>query len=138
MSLNGVIAGIGKALAIWLVILGCAALNGMLREFVLIPKLGSVAGLVLSGVLLSMVIVGVTCLALPWLGIVSARALWMVGAGWLIATLVFEFGMGLSRGETLSEIVGAYTFKGGNLWSVVLVVTASAPWLASRIRRQRL
>lgn len=125
---------IAKASAIWAAILLCAILNGALREAVLIPKLGSVPGLVLSGLLLSFVILAVTYLSLPWLGIHNDRGLWAVGIGWLIATLIFELIFGLSRGKPVAEILGAYTFKGGNLWPVVLVVTAAAPWLAARFR----
>lgn len=41
-----------KALAVWAGILMLAVLNGALREAVLIPKLGTAAGFVLSAVFL--------------------------------------------------------------------------------------
>ena len=44
-----------------------------------------------------------------------------------------EFAL-LSRGKPLSEILEAYTFKDGNIWPVVLLITAAAPWLASMLR----
>ena len=123
-----------KALAIWVVILVLAVINGTLREAVLIPKLGNTSGLILSGVLLSLLILAATYLLLPWLGIRRSSQLVLVGLCWLALTLVFEFSFGLLRGKALPEILGAYTFKGGNIWSVVLVVTAVAPWLAARLR----
>lgn len=123
-----------KALAIWAAILGLAIINGTFREVVLIPKLGNTLGLILSGVLLSIVILAATYLLLPWLGIRRSRQLLLIGLCWLILTLAFEFSFGLLRGKALPEILGAYTFKDGNIWSAVLVVTAVAPWLAAKLR----
>ena len=60
-----------------------------------------------------------------------------MGLGWLALTLVFEFSFGLLRGRTLAELLAAYRFEGGNLWPVVLAVTALAPWLAARLRGWR-
>ena len=51
-----------KALVIWVVILMLAMANGFLREFVLMPRLGTPAALVVSGMLLSALILGVTYL----------------------------------------------------------------------------
>lgn len=61
-----------KALSIWLAILLLAILNGLLREAVLVPLWGPVAGLVASGLLLSVLILLVAYLALPWLGVRGA------------------------------------------------------------------
>lgn len=123
-----------KALAIWVVILVLAVINGTFREAVLIPKLGNTSGLLLSGVLLCLLILAATYVLLPWLHIRRLSQLVLVGLCWLALTLVFEFSFGLLRGQALPEILGAYTFKGGNIWSVVLLVTAAAPWLAARLR----
>lgn len=125
---------IAKALAAWGAIVVLAVANGALRQAVLIPKLGAAPGQVLSGVLLSCLILIVAYLALPWLGVRSGRELLFVGLEWLAATLIFEFSFGLLRGKSLSELLEAYTFKGGNIWPVVLVVTAAAPWLAAKLR----
>lgn len=52
-----------KALAVWAGILVLAVFNGLLREAVLIPRLGSKGGPVLSGGLLSALIVIVAYLS---------------------------------------------------------------------------
>jgi len=124
-----------KAIAIWLAILVLASANGALREAVLNPRLGSAPGLVLSGVLLSCVILATAYAAAPWLGVRSPRLLLLTGLGWLALTLAFEFSFGLARGKPMAEILDAYAFRGGNLWPLVLVITAFAPWLAARLRR---
>ena len=126
-----------RALAVWAAILVLAVANGGLREAVLIPRLGTVAGQAFSGVLLSVLVLAVAYLALPWLRARGEGQLWGVGLGWLALTLVFEFSFGLLRGRTLAELLAAYRFEGGNLWPVVLAVTALAPWLAARLRGWR-
>ena len=123
-----------RAFAVWLVILVLAVVNGTVREAVIIPRLGTVSGLILSGLLLSLFIVGATYCFLPWLTVRSPAQLHLIGLCWLAFTLVFEFSFGLLRGKALAEILEAYTFKDGNIWPVVLVVTATAPWLAARLK----
>jgi hypothetical protein len=57
------------------------------------------------------------------------------GLIWLCLTLSFEFGFGLFVQErSWAEMLEAYTFKDGNIWPLVLVVTFLAPLLAARIR----
>lgn len=123
-----------KALAIWAIILALAVFNGIFREAVLVPTLGDRPGLILSGVLLSLLILAATYLLLPWLGIRESSQLFFIGLCWLTLTIVFEFSFGLLSGKALADILGAYKFKGGNIWSAVLVVTAVAPWLTAKLR----
>ena len=123
-----------KALAVWAGILVLAVANGALREALLFPTLGTAAGLVVSGLLLSALIVGVAYLSLPWLGIRHRAALLSVGLGWLALTLLFEFSFGLWQGKPWPVMLEAYTFSGGNIWPVVLGVTALAPFLAAKLR----
>ena len=123
-----------KTLAVWSGILILAILNGGLREAVLIPKLGTPAGLVLSGVFLSALILGVAYISLPWFEASQSVEFMGIGLGWLALTLVFEFSFGLWQGKSWQTILEAYTFKGGNIWPVVLLVTTLAPYLAARLR----
>lgn len=129
------IALISKAIAIWAGILLLAIANGALREAVLIPRLGAPVGLVLSGILLSVLIVGVAYFSLPWLGTRRPSHLWGIGIGWLVLTLAFEFSFGRWQGKSWSTLFEAYTFRGGNLWPIVLLITALAPTLAARLMR---
>lgn len=125
----------GKAFAIWLGILVLAIANGALREAVLVPAMGRTPGLVFSGVLLSILILAVAYLALPWLGAMPAARTIAIGIGWVLLTLAFEFTFGrLVLGKPWSEILSAYTFKDGDIWSIVLLVTTAAPYVAARIR----
>lgn len=125
----------GKALVVWLGILILAVANGVLREAVLLPVLGKPEALILSGILLSVLILAVAYLALPWFGRMPAARYFAIGLGWLCLTLVFEFTFGrLAQGKPWPELLEAYAFRDGNLWPVVLLITAAAPYIAARIR----
>lgn len=123
-----------KALLIWFGILALAIANGVLRESVLVQAFEKPAALVLSGLLLSALIIGVAYLSLPWLNTSSPRMLCIIGLGWLVLTLAFEFSFGLWQGKTWFELLEAYTLKGGNIWPIVLATTAFAPYIAAKLR----
>lgn len=120
-----------KSLIAWSLILFLAVANGALREAVLIPSLGRSAGLILSGVLLSVFVVLVAyALVRIAQGITLPQGL-LVGVLWLCLTLAFEFSFGhYVQHKSWPELLDAYTFKDGNLWLVVLLVTLLAPCLA--------
>jgi hypothetical protein len=128
------IGTIARALVTWFAILVLAVGNGFFREAVLIPYLGTVPGMVLSGVLLSGIILLVAWVFLPWIATRVPAQRIAIGAGWLVLTLVFEFSFGWLEGKPTAVILEAYTFKDGNIWPIVLLVTAVSPWLAGKFR----
>lgn len=124
-----------KALAVWLLILICAVLNGTFRESVLVPRLGSIPAFITSGILLSLCIVAVSAALVPWFGQRPVSGYLLLGVFWLVLTLVFEFGFGrVLQHKTWPQLLEAYTFRGGNLWPLVLIVTTLAPLLAAYLR----
>ena len=123
-----------KAFALWLAVLGCAVFNGILREAILIPALGKTAGLLLSGLLLSALILVVTYIALPWLRPFRLQQLVGIGLVWVTLTLLFELAFGLVQGKAWPTLLEAYMFKDGNVWPLVLLTTAAAPYIAGRLR----
>jgi len=127
-----------KASAIWLCILLCAILNGAFREAVLLPNMSQRYAFVVSGTLLAACIVAVSLLLIGWLGYLNTAQYLRIGALWLVLTLVFEFSFGrLVQQQTWPELLEAYTFKQGNIWPLVLVVTFFAPLVAARVRNLR-
>jgi hypothetical protein len=124
-----------KAVVLWFAILALAILNGTLREKILIPVFGSFTGFISSGVILSSCIFLVAFAAAPWYGLLTSRGWLLVGAFWFLLTLVFEFSFGrFAQHKTLAELLEAYTFHGGNIWPLVLLVTFISPWLAAKSR----
>ncbi|HTD91087.1 MAG TPA: hypothetical protein VK663_10525 [Burkholderiales bacterium] len=121
-----------KALALWIAILVLAIINGTLREKALIPAMGAFGGLIASGIALSVCIVLVAFLGAPWYGPLPSSQYRLIGLFWLLLTVLFEFSFGrFVQHKDWEQLVQAYAFKGGNLWPVVLAVTALSP-LASR------
>lgn len=123
-----------KSLVVWCLILGLALCNAALRELVLVPMLGRVRGLVLSGVLLSLLIGMAAYACLPWLGARRVPELIGIGGVWLVLTMAFDLGMGWVQGKSGTELLAAYLFRDGNLWPIVLLATAGAPYLVARLR----
>jgi hypothetical protein len=101
----------------------------------LIPLLGSFAGLFASGVILAICILIAALVGAPWYGPLSSHQWYVVGLFWFLLTLVFEFSFGyFAQHRTWAELFEAFTFQGGNIWPIVLVVTFISPWLAAKIR----
>ena len=126
-----------KAAALWFGILLLAVLNGALREDVLTLRLGLIAGTMFSGAILCCCIFAVAYAAYPWWGQVDAGIFWKIGGLWVALTVTFEVLFGIYvRGESWRTLLGAYTFKDGNLWSLVLVSTLTAPAITARMRRR--
>ena len=124
-----------KPVAAWFLILVLAVLNGGLRESVLVRTFGSPVAYILSGVLLSVCILIVAIVLARWMSLGGARHGLAVGLLWLLLTVAFEFGFGgLVQGRSWPEMLDAYTFRDGNIWPLVLVVTLLAPWLAALVR----
>ena len=124
-----------KALLLWFGILVLAIANGTLRAKVLIPAFGSTPGLMSSGLILCACIFGVAWVAAPWYGQLTSNQWLLIGAFWLLLTLIFEFGVGrFIEHKSWAELREAYTFKGGNLWPLVLVAAFIAPWCTAKAR----
>ncbi len=119
----------------WIAIVALAISNGSLREKVLIPAVGTFAGLIASGIVLSACIVLIAYLATPWYGPLAPWQYWLIGLFWLLLTLLFEFSFGrFVQHNDWAQLLQAYSFKGGNIWPFVLAFTLLSPWLAARLR----
>lgn len=125
-----------RAGAIWLLILLFAFVNGAARELLLVPRLGRGLGLLLSGILLSTVIFVLAFASVRWIGPRSHADAWRVGGFWLAATLVFEFGLGWAQRKPLAEMLGAYSFRDGNTWLLVVLTALIAPRVGYGWRRR--
>ena len=58
---------------------------------------------------------------------------WLIGVGWALLTIVFEFAVGLAGGSTVSELLAAYNPLTGNLWLLVLMTTLLSPIIVKHI-----
>lgn len=58
------------------------------------------------------------------------------GVLWFVLTNGFDLRMILAEGGGLSELLALYDVTTGNLWLLVVIVTALAPYLAAKWRRK--
>jgi len=118
----------------WIAIVPLAIANGAFRQAVLVPRLGIGVAQPISGILLMGAIAAITWLLVGRLGS-QPTARWIaIGAGWFLATVAFEFGMGLVAGRSWSEMLAQYRFVDNNIWPVVLLWVAVAPVAIAQVR----
>ena len=123
-----------KSLIIWFCFIPVAILNGGLREYVLAKAIGAEWALPVSGITLSVCIFLITWLLLPRIiKAFTTKDCWLIGIGWALLTIVFEFVAGLAGGNTASELLAAYNPLSGNLWLLVLATTLLSPIIVKRL-----
>jgi hypothetical protein len=124
-----------KAACLWLGFLAVAVTCGFLRERFLVPGLGPLAGRALGTLLVAVIIFGMIYAYLGKLTGASRAALFKLGLGWTIATIMFEFLFGhYVMGQPWDSLWADYQVFQGRLWPLVLLVTLFGPLLARKIR----
>lgn len=124
-----------KSLIIWLCFIPVAILNGGLREYLLAKAIGEEWALPVSGITLSVCIFLITWMLLPrMIKAFTSKDSWLIGIGWTLLTIVFEFAAGLAGGSTVSELLAAYNPLSGNLWLLVLATTLLSPIIVKHIK----
>ena len=122
-----------KSLLVWLMIIPLAVINGLVRDCVMQPLLGRHA-LPVSGLTLCVLVMTLTWLFVPRLGIKDFRQLALVGLVWALLAIVFECLLGFALGRSWADLLAAYGMSSGNLWLLVVVCVGCAPWLAAKMR----
>lgn len=126
-----------RSFLIWLLFIPLAIANGALRDLVLTPSLGDTLGRAISSLTLSLLILGLTLFLVKRLGVDTRAGYLVVGAFWLILTILFEVSFFiLVMGHPMDELLRDYDIFRGRLWLIVLAATFFAPLLASKIRKR--
>lgn len=129
----------GRAVLTWLLMVPVAVLNGLVRESVVRPRIGELRAHQVS------VVTGSTgFLALVYalwrddVADVQDRDLVRMGAWWVVATIIFEFGFGrFLRGFSWRALLHDYNVREGRLWIVVLLVMLFSPVVTKRVATPR-
>jgi hypothetical protein len=117
-------------LGVWVVMAVLAIGNGGFRELVLIPRVGEYPGHVLSTALLVGAILLVSFGYFSWTAIEYAwLELALVGVGWTVLTVGFEFLVGYVERTPVSVTLGQYDVLAGQVWIAVPVTLFVAPLL---------
>ena len=106
-----------KSLPVWLCFIPVAILNGGLREYVLVEAIGEE-----------------WALPVRMIKAFTSKDGWLIGVGWALLTIAFEFAAGLAGGSTVSELLAAYNPLSGNLWLLVLATTLLSPIVMKKCR----
>lgn len=115
-------------LGLWVLMAIVAVANGGLRETLIIPRVGEYAGHLLSTALLVTAILLISALYFRGTGIAHTRAeLLLVGAGWTILTVGFEFLVGHVEGTPVSVTLGQYNVLAGQVWIAVSLTLLCSP-----------
>ena len=114
-----------KAFVAWLIILPIAILNGGFREYVL-SELGIIA-MPLSGIILSVCIFIIAYLLIPKIKNCNKLDYVIFGVMWGILTNLFDYIMIIKSGKGISQLISQYDFTNGNLWTLVVISTLTAP-----------
>ena len=125
-----------KASVVWLILCVAMFTNGAIRALVLQPRLGEdIARQVasLTGVLFVLLASWLFVRVVPQ---ATSRQLLGVGAGWLAATLVFEFILGLVSGLGWRAMLAEYNIVRGRLWSLIVLSVFLGPWLCGVLARR--
>ena len=99
-----------------------ASLNGAFRQFILLDYFSNAAAHQLSTLMLMVIITVYAVIIFPGLRVVTLRQAWVNGMAWLILTMIFEFTLGLSAGNSLQSLLKAYDVPNGELWPLVLLL----------------
>ena len=126
-----------RSFLIWLLFIPLAIAHGALRDLLLTPALGDTLGRAVSSLTLSLLILGLTLLQVKRLGVDTRAGYLVVGAFWVILTLLFEVSFALLViGHPMDELLKDYNIFRGRLWLIVLAATFFAPLLASKRRKR--
>ena len=124
-----------RSFLVWLLFIPMAIANGALRDFVLAPALGDTLGRTVSSLTLSLLIFGLTLLMVDRIGVNTRAGYLVVGAFWLVLTVLFEVSFSLLvMGHPMDELLNDFDLFRGRLWLIVLAATFFAPLLASKMR----
>ena len=124
-----------KATGIWLVLVLMAMINGLIREKVITPIIGPQISLPVSGVILSILIFMISYFLIPLIREKNRQVFIYIGLYWVALTLSFEYLLGyFIMGKSWTEINQVFAITHGNLFIIVLLISAVSPWLVAKIK----
>lgn len=124
-----------KILILWFALVIVAILNGGFRERVLDKHLDETAALCLSGLLLCALVFMITLVSIGLFKGEPVIVYFYIGICWVLLTLAFEYGFGhYVQGKPWTEINNNFDIAHGNLFLLVMIVTATSPYLSASVK----
>jgi hypothetical protein len=124
-----------RSLVVWLGLLVLAIANAGVREALITPSMGALAGHVISTITLCAAILVLSWVTIGWIRPRSSGDAWAIGGLWFGLTVAFEFLAGhYLFGNPWSRLLEDYNVFRGRVWVLALLTTALAPFLCARAR----
>jgi hypothetical protein len=110
-----------------------------LRTSFLAPVLGDFRARQVSVFTAVVIIFTITWLTMRWMRAAltsngSSRPWFIIGAIWVVLTLIFEFALGLSLGMSWARMLEDYDVTNGGLMCFGIAAMFVTPWVADRYR----
>lgn len=119
-----------KILVVWLIMVLAAILNGLFRDKILTKQFDEKSALSLSGLTLSFLILFIVYASMPLFNNTPYSYMLYIGIIWVLMTLAFEFLFSkYALKKSFKETLEIFDIKSGNLFIVVLIITALSPYL---------
>ena len=122
----------------WFALAAVAVLNGVVRQGSygrIMPELAAHQLSTLTGMLATGAVAWLLSRRWP---LESTRDAWLVGCGWLLVTVAFEFGFGhYVAGHSWERLLQDYDLVQGRVWPVFLLWLLLMPYLFRRLGRPK-
>jgi len=127
---------IPRAMIAWLLLLFVAFGAATLRVKLLEPRVGEQAAHVIGSLAVAGTFAILIWALAPWVvPDLDGQTLLLVGGGWTLATVGFEFGFGRwVMGHPWSRLLADYDLRRGRIWALVLLVILVMPTLTGFLR----
>jgi hypothetical protein len=111
------------------------SVHGALRTLYLAPLIGDFNARRVGVLVGSLLILAIALAFARWLGDLTRRQLFAIGAVWVVLTVAFEIVLGrLVLNAPWERILSDYDITQGGLMGFGLLVLWCSPWLAHRLR----
>jgi len=112
-----------------------AIVKGGFRDDVLTPRLSELGGHIIATITLCTAILVVTWLTIGWIRPAKSTEALLIGGGWVLMTVAFEFLAGHYIFRTpWARLLADYNLVDGRIWLLILATSAFAPLIMARAR----
>lgn len=128
---------LNRAITVWLLILIAESISGTIRRLWLVPELGEHTAHQIGVATACILILLIAWWMASWLNARTLKRQLQIGALWVILMLIFEFGVGLAIGNSMSQMLVEYDLSRGGLMGLGFVVLFIAPMFGAWMTNTR-
>ena len=123
-----------RALLVWMLIVLAETAHGMVRELFIAPAIGDLRARQLGVFIGSVLVIAIAWFTARWLDARTRGVQLMIGALWVVLTLIFEILLGRAIGASWERIASDFNPARGGFMLAGLAVLFFAPRIAARLR----